>query len=68
MSEPPKYSMRIYFDRAGGHTHMNIWTGPIGRTHGKAGDLCLTNDEFEEWQKGNIKMEFKNANLAKGEG
>lgn len=55
---PPKYSMRVYFLRAGGHTHINIWTGPNKFTHGKAGYICMTNDEFDAWHDGSIGVEF----------
>lgn len=36
----------IYYQQQGGHTHMRVFSGYEGSTRGKAGDLCMTNDEF----------------------
>ena len=44
--------MRIYHKlRGGGHVHMRVFVGENrGMTLGKAGDLCMTVQEFDEWR------------------
>lgn len=41
--------MRVHFKVLGGHTHCAVFTGKKGYTLGKAGDLCMTNEEFRAW-------------------
>lgn len=42
---------RIRFVRRGGHTHFDVFAGPRREaTHGKAGSLCLRNEEFDDFQ------------------
>lgn len=55
-----KYAMRIYYKVMGGHTHVSIWTGKHGfpNSFGKAGDICMTNEEFEAWQSRQIITEW----------
>jgi hypothetical protein len=38
--------IEVYYKVGGGHTHMRIFSGHEGRQPGKAGDLCMTNEEF----------------------
>ena len=39
---------RFRFIVRGGHTHISVFAGKRRETtHGKCGDLCMTNDEFE---------------------
>ena len=41
-------SFKFYFKVMGGHTHIRVFAGPHpDYTHGKCGDLVMTN---EEWQ------------------
>lgn len=50
--------IRIYFEVLGGHTHMRVFVGMEGKNLGKAGDLCMTNEEFLAWQAKRGKLEF----------
>ena len=52
--------MRVYHQQLGGHTHIKIFTGRAieNGTLGKAGDLVMTNEEFEQWRNGTIELEF----------
>lgn len=55
------YKIRFYYEQAGGHTHMRVFSGrniPNG-TLGKAGDLCMTNEEFESFMDGTAVVEFE---------
>lgn len=52
------YSMRITYQVLGGHTHVSIWTGKAGYTHGKAGNIVMTNEEFTAWKNGTIITEW----------
>jgi hypothetical protein len=52
------YVIRVYFEVQGGHTHCRVFTGEIGATLGKAGDLTMTNDEFKSWYFGRHNIEF----------
>lgn len=38
-------SIRIYYSVLGGHVHMSVFSG-TELNRGKAGDLCMTVDEF----------------------
>ena len=40
-------TFRIYFKTLGGHTHMRFFVNG-----GKAGDLCMTNEEFIQFRGG----------------
>lgn len=51
--------MRVYFKQMGSHTHIRIFTGKTDQTLGKAGDICMTNEEFKEWREGRIMMDWK---------
>jgi len=51
-------TIRIYWKRLGGHTHMRVFSGDLGRTLGKAGDLVMTNEEFDAWRFGRHAIEF----------
>lgn len=43
---------RIRYERRGGHTHMAVFAGTSRAvTHGKCGDLCMTNEEFVDFQR-----------------
>jgi len=50
--------IRIYYQVRGGHTHMRVFVGMNGRNLGKAGDLCMTNEEFVAWQTKQDRLEF----------
>lgn len=50
--------IRVYFEVRGGHTHMRVFAGMDGKNLGKAGDLCLRNEEFLAWQAKKSKIEF----------
>jgi len=52
------YQMKVKYEILGGHTHIAIFTGKYEGTCGKAGDLCMTNEEFEAWRTGQISMQF----------
>ena len=52
------HSMVIYFEVLGSHTHMNIWTGEVNTTRGKAGNLVMTNAEFEAWRNGSMQITY----------
>lgn len=53
-----KKTIRIYWKRLGGHTHMRVFSGDLGGTLGKAGDLGMTNEEFDAWRFGRHAIEF----------
>jgi hypothetical protein len=50
--------IKVVYEKLDGHTHMAIFSGPVDGQLGKAGDLCMTNEEFEEWENGSIKLAF----------
>lgn len=50
--------LQIVYETLGGHTHMAIFSGTEGFMLGKAGDLCLTNEEFEAWKNNTAQLEF----------
>lgn len=61
-------SIIIYFEEQGGHTHMRVFSGIDGKQRGKAGDLCMTNEEFAafrnalDWQAketGSANVDFQ---------
>lgn len=41
----------VYYQQRGGHTHMRVFSGYEGSTRGKAGDLCMTNEEFAAFRE-----------------
>ena len=42
----------IRYQRAGGHTHFRVFVGNSGdMTHGNAGRLCMTNEEFDAFRE-----------------
>lgn len=42
---------RIRYVRRGGHTHLDVFAGKARElTHGKCGDLCMTNEEFDDFR------------------
>lgn len=50
---------RIRYKITPGHTHMRVFVGSSPEvTHGKAGDLCMTNEEFEEFKTLTPTVEF----------
>lgn len=53
-----EYTIRVYYRVLGGHTHIRVFTGKTGFTLGKAGDLCMTNEEFEAWKNNVANCEF----------
>lgn len=53
-----KTVIRIYYQVLGGHTHMRVFVGTEGKKLGLAGELCMTNDEFEALKLGTAKLEF----------
>lgn len=61
MLPPPEpfCSMRVQWEVKGGHTHCAIWTGQTQHTHGMAGVLTMTNEEFKAWKEGLMKFEFR---------
>ena len=56
------YQMKITYEVLGGHTHIHIWTGRPGCVLGKAGDLCMTNEEFTAWKDNQIQLDFVEVN------
>ena len=39
--------VRVLYMVGGGHTHVRVFVGAAENlTHGKAGDLCFTNEEW----------------------
>jgi hypothetical protein len=50
--------LKIVWERLGGHTHMAVFSGLAGKQVGKAGDLCMTNEEFEAWKNATAQLEF----------
>ena len=58
---PPTHTMSVNFTVQGGHTHLRIWTGPVGRGRGLAGNLVMTNEEFEAWKDGRLQIVFSEA-------
>jgi hypothetical protein len=42
---------RIYYARKGKHVHCRVFVGPIEGALGKAGDLCMDVDQFEEFTR-----------------
>jgi hypothetical protein len=56
------FLMRVYYSVRGGHVHVRIFVGKAyeGATLGKAGNLCLTNEEFQAWKAGSLNLQFKN--------
>ena len=51
---------RIRHEERGGHTHIQIFAGPNSKvTHGKCGDLCMTNVEFTEFKQKLQSSEFE---------
>jgi hypothetical protein len=65
-TEPQAYLLRIYFKTLGGHTHLRVFTGKGKFSRGKAGDLTMTNAEFEAWKSGRIGLEFIDENEPEG--
>lgn len=57
-----RFIMRVYHERRGGHTHIKVFTGQSDTmrdaTLGLAGNLVMTNEEFETWQNKNILLQF----------
>jgi hypothetical protein len=53
-----KYMLRIHYAVRGDHTHFSIFTGKIDFTLGLAGEVCMTNEEFEAFMHGTAFMEF----------
>jgi hypothetical protein len=51
-------TFRAYWKVAGGHTHIVVFTGRKGFTLGKAGELVMTNEEFEAWKQHGGLVEF----------
>ena len=44
----------------GGHTHMRVFAGPASNlTHGKCGDLSMTNEEFEQFRAAVKSSDFE---------
>ena len=42
---------RFRFIVRGGHTHISVFAGKRRETtHGRCGDLCMTNDEFADFR------------------
>jgi hypothetical protein len=41
---------RFYYETAGGHTHLRVFAGRHVGALGKCGDLCMRNEEFEEFR------------------
>lgn len=42
---------RFRFQQRGGHTHMRVFAAKSSAlTHGKCGDLCMTNTEFDDFR------------------
>lgn len=41
---------RIYYETAGDHTHMRMFAGKRDGALGKCGDLCMRNEEFEDFR------------------
>lgn len=56
-----KKKMRIVYEVLGGHTHISIFTGNAGGGLGKAGDICMTNEEFSQWRDATIEIEWQDA-------
>jgi hypothetical protein len=54
----PRYLMRFRYRELGGHTHVDVFTGRLGMTLGKAGELVFTNEEFQDLLHDQIAMEF----------
>lgn len=51
---------RIRYIEAGGHTHMSIFAGPASNlTHGKCGDLSMTNEEFAQFKASLRSSDFE---------
>ena len=50
---------RIYYETAGGHTHMRIFAGKSEGALGKCGDLCMRNEEFEIFRICTHNIEFR---------
>lgn len=46
-------TFRIYYKTLGGHTHMRVFCNG-----GKAGDLCLRNEEFVSFKKAATFIQF----------
>ena len=52
------HNMFVYFEVLGTHTHLHIWTGELGTSRGKAGNLVMTNAEFEAWRNGSMQITY----------
>ena len=51
---------RIRYNERGGHTHMSIFAGPASNlTHGKCGDLSMTNEEFAQFKAATRSSDFE---------
>ena len=51
---------RIRYIEGGGHTHMSIFAGSASNlTHGKCGDLSMTNDEFAQFKASLRSSDFE---------
>jgi hypothetical protein len=55
-----RFKIRVRYVVKGGHVHMRVFTGRNfpDSTLGKAGELVMGEDEFQEWQEGTITTEF----------
>lgn len=50
--------MKVYYKVLDGHTHITIFTGKLGTTLGCAGDITMTNEEFDSWKNNQVLLEF----------
>lgn len=58
-AEPKRYGMKVLYNILGGHTHCMVWIGPLGGTYGKAGNITMTNEEFEAWHLDRMSIQWE---------
>jgi hypothetical protein len=51
-------TMRVYWQLRGAHVHCDVFMGNQGRTLGRCGDLCMTEEEFEAWKNAAIVTDW----------
>jgi hypothetical protein len=50
---------RVYYEQAGGHTHMRWFAGTHEGALGKCGDLTMRNNEFAEFKEAGLPIQWR---------
>ena len=52
-------TIRVYYERRGGHVHMRVFVGANDSSMAKSGDLCMRLDEFEMFRTMSPNIQFR---------